>query len=302
MQNTWWLRYVSIILVFTPVLSLSAQVKAVPLILAQADSAYDQYMDLGYTAARQRQYSRALRYFQQALWERPGDWYANIAVNNVRSYVNSGSWFSSPFGRPNRRSSAGSRNNSCLQTEQDAVALIPKKGTQLTTSGYPTFYFYVPPNSAQGFEFSLQDSSSDEPLYKKNFPAVTQSEGIVSVSIPHHAMPALATNKIYSWSLSIICDADHRDQDLLIEGSIQRLQPNPHFSMELFKATLRDRARLYATAGFWQDTIATLAELRRYHPEDLAVQKDWENLLKSIDLTEIAAVPLVPNTTPYSKR
>ncbi len=292
----------SVILLFTPVIALSTQVKAAPLYLAQVDNAYDQYMDLGYTAARQRQYSRALRYFQQALWERPGDWYANIAVNNVRSYVNSGSWFSSPFGRPNRRGSAGSRNNSCLQSEQDAVALIPKKGTQLTTSGYPTFYFYVPPNSAHGFEFSLHDNNSDQPLYQGKFPAVTQSEGIVSVTIPYYAMPALVTNKIYSWSLSIVCDTDHRDQDLLIEGSIQRLQPNPHLSMELFKATLRDRARLYATAGFWQDTITTLAELRRYHPKDLEVQKDWENLLKSIDLTEIAAVPLVPDYTPYSKK
>ncbi len=301
MQNTWWLRYVSVILLVSPVL-MSTSVKSEPLMLAQADSAYDQYMDLGYAATRQRQYSRALRYFQQALWERPGDWYANIAVNNVRSYVSSGSWFSSPFGRPNRRGSAGSRNNSCLQSEQDAIALIPKKGIQLTTSGYPTFYFYVPPNSAQGFEFSLQDISRDEVLYKGSFPAVTQSQGIVSINIPNRAMPALVTNKIYNWSLSIVCDADHRDQDLLIEGSIQRLRPNPHLSMELFKASLRDRARLYATAGFWQDTIATLGELRRYHPQDLAVQQDWENLLKSIDLTEIAAVPLVPNAIPYSRR
>ncbi|GAB4380542.1 MAG: hypothetical protein Kow00121_37030 [Elainellaceae cyanobacterium] len=49
-------------------------------------SAYDRYMQAGYTATDQENYDRALLFFQRALDERPGDSYAQQAIENVEGY------------------------------------------------------------------------------------------------------------------------------------------------------------------------------------------------------------------------
>ena len=52
---------------------------------------YDRLMNLGYEASKQRDYQSALEYFQQALAERPGDYYASAAIRNLEGYLSRGS-------------------------------------------------------------------------------------------------------------------------------------------------------------------------------------------------------------------
>jgi len=94
---------------------------AVPtnLLLTQAQSSYDRYMQMGYDATRQRNYSVALAYFQQALQTKPGDQYAIIASHNIASYIArdrlSGGkrrryfMYIPAFGQPDRLVPAGTR-------------------------------------------------------------------------------------------------------------------------------------------------------------------------------------------------
>lgn len=49
-------------------------------------SAYDRYMQAGYTATDQGDYEQALLHFRRALDERPGDSYAQQAIQNVEGY------------------------------------------------------------------------------------------------------------------------------------------------------------------------------------------------------------------------
>lgn len=51
------------------------------------ESRYDQLMRLGYAATQRGNYETALEFFQQALTERPDDYYATEAINNVRTYL-----------------------------------------------------------------------------------------------------------------------------------------------------------------------------------------------------------------------
>lgn len=51
------------------------------------DSNYDSLMQAGYQATKQREYQSALEYFQAALAERPGDFYASAAIRNVKEYL-----------------------------------------------------------------------------------------------------------------------------------------------------------------------------------------------------------------------
>lgn len=52
-----------------------------------AEGDYDRYMRRGYDATERENYKQALRFFEAALAERPGDGYASQAIRNVRTYL-----------------------------------------------------------------------------------------------------------------------------------------------------------------------------------------------------------------------
>ena len=52
-----------------------------------SESPYDRYMRLGYDATQREDYGDALNFFRQALELRPGDYYANEAIENVSTYM-----------------------------------------------------------------------------------------------------------------------------------------------------------------------------------------------------------------------
>ncbi len=305
MKQIFWLRYLSAVLVFAPLMPVSSsKVAAVPIYLP-ASNAYNQSMQLGYDATKQRKYSLALTYFKQALQKRPGDTYAAIAVRNIEGYIarapqaavglgtNSITYIPDDIGIPSRRVPGASRGESCLRGSKSLTALTPAKNPELTTAGYPKFFFYVPKTSGQVLEFVLQDEKKDEQFYKKTFKTNGQP-GVIMLSLPANSTkPPLEMGKEYNWSFSVICDRLDRSQDLVVEGSIQRMAPDKNLTIELEKANPQERAILYATAGFWQDTLTTLAELRRSLPTDAGVKTDWEELLKSVGLEGIAKEPIV---------
>ncbi|MBW4478756.1 MAG: DUF928 domain-containing protein [Tolypothrix brevis GSE-NOS-MK-07-07A] len=291
MKKIFSIRYLSVFLA----LALSVSFSKVS--LAQTQSDYNQYMQLGYAATAQRNYSGAFNYFQQALQQRPGDKYASTAVNNIQSYLKNRRQatlgFVSSIGRPDRRSSAASRAASCVETGQTPTSVTPKTDPQLTTAAYPSFFVYVPQNSAQALEFVLQDNTSNRELYKTTLKPNKES-GIVRVNFPNNGnLPSLQNGKEYAWTFSIVCNTQSRDKDIEVTGSIQRIQADPNLAIQLQKAQPRERAALYATSGIWQDTLTTVADLRRTNPNDLAVKADWEDLLKSVGLEKIASSPLL---------
>jgi Domain of Unknown Function (DUF928) len=294
MKQIFPMKYLSVFLVLASSLSLNST----KVLLAQTKSAYDQYMQLGYTATAQRNYPSAFSYFKQALQARPGDKYANAAVNNVKNYVQRGRRASLAFvsnvGRPGRRISAASRSGSCVPKGQRPIALVPETDPQLTTAGHPTFFIYVPQNSAQALEFILQqDNTGDRPLYKTTLKP-NKTAGVVSVSFPSNSnLSSLETDKEYPWSFSVVCDTENRDKDLVVESSIKRIQPDSSLSIQLQKLQPRERASLYATFGFWPDTLTIMADLRRSRPNDSAIKTDWEDLLKSVGLEKITQAPLL---------
>ena len=53
-------------------------------------TSFEQLMNAGYAATQQRDYQTALRYFQNALQQRPGNVYATRAISNVQGYLRRG--------------------------------------------------------------------------------------------------------------------------------------------------------------------------------------------------------------------
>lgn len=195
-------------------------------------------------------------------------------------------------GRPEgRREGAGTRG-SCALGQKPLTALIPPTNSGQTLSGHPTFFFYVPQTRSLLAEFAVLDEKN-QPIYQTNL-NVTGIEGVVSVSLPETSeKPLLEAGKGYKWQFAILCNPDTQEDDLIVDGWIERVQPDATLVQQIEKASGRDRVVLLARSGFWYDTLHSLAELRTSEPNNTAFADDWTNLLQSVGLEKVSSEPLV---------
>jgi hypothetical protein len=181
-----------------------------------------------------------------------------------------------------RRAGMGSRDN-CPVVATALTALVPLREEQgeskqtntssagivegLTTSERPTFWFYMPytQNSKASAEFSLQDSTGND-VYKGAVSLPTNS-GVISISLPSNT--SLQVGKIYRWYLKVRCDR-------------QRTASVP-----------QEKVAIYAEEGIWFDSLNMLAQLYLSNPKDASVAADWQSLLRSVNLDNIATVSLM---------
>ncbi|MCC5661474.1 DUF928 domain-containing protein [Nostoc sp. XA010] len=214
-----------------------------------------------------------------------------------------------PDGGPvgNRR---GAASRGCGVSNQSVIAVVPvykqtfnQRQTEaisvtkvwgLTNEEYPTFWFFVPYQKSliDSIEFVVQDESS-QTLYR-TIVTIPEVPGIVSIRLNQNA-PPLQVDKMYHWffQIKVICNPQQPPEREYVEGWVQRVNPNPQLVDSLKQATPQQRVRLYAENGIWYDALTTLAELRLAKPQDPTLAVDWMNLLKSVDLENLAKQPLI---------
>ncbi|NMG11633.1 DUF928 domain-containing protein [Brasilonema sp. UFV-L1] len=258
-------------------------------LVAQANSAYDQYMQLGYAEAQKRNYQKALSFFKQAQQARSGDRYATRAINNVTDYINRNRPPSLSFnvGNPSRRRAAATRGG-CFKEEQSPIPLIPSdQETLLTTAEYPSLFFYVPQiQQAKGLELVIRDDSKFGTLQKVSLNP-TGKAGIFRVNLTSKTGKSLEPNKQYTWSFSVICNFQNRDNDLSLQGSIKRVLPDKNLTVDLKTAAPPERIEIYVKSKYWEDALRTLADLRLQNSNEPEVRKYWEELLQSVKLEKV---------------
>lgn len=173
------------------------------------------------------------------------------------------------------------------------TALVPQNKIGRTVSDYPTFLFYLPPTEAELAEFILEDQNGNQ-IYKQDV-TISNLSGVIGVSIPADKnVPPLEVGKSYRWNFTVICDAQDRSTDQLEIGVVRRVELSADIRSQLEKADARQKTVIYAENGIWQDALSTLAAARRANPNDAELAADWESLLDSGKLGEIAAEPIVP--------
>ncbi|MEH2193359.1 MAG: DUF928 domain-containing protein [Nostoc sp.] len=200
---------------------------------------------------------------------------------------------------PGGRVRGGAKRGDFPPTKHDLTALVPftKESNSVinvwgqTTLEHPSWFFYVPytKDSRYAVEFVLQDQDSNE-IYKKAI-ALPDKPGVIRVSLPTTA-PGLPLNKQYRWFLTISSDREKNSPPTFVEGVIQRVELNPAVVKELQTTELLKRYAIYAQNGIWYEALTILAQLRQKSPKDTELQAEWQNLLASIDLDDIAAEPI----------
>lgn len=197
-------------------------------------------------------------------------------------------------GLPGRREGGGTRTRGgCLAQQPSLTALMPDSNFGRTIAAYPSFSWYVPQNQATAAEFVLLDPANAE-VYKTIVP-VAQQSGIVSVSVPTDgSISALEVGKSYRWYFSLICDPLDRSADAFTTGWVERVEPSATLTQELATAPTQEQPIIYAEAGIWYEAISTLVKLRHQEPQNVALLNQWQNLLQSVGLEEVADEPLLP--------
>lgn len=195
----------------------------------------------------------------------------------------------------------------CYSSPHLLTALMPPNNVALTTATHPTFFIYIPHSSlpqtpeqlksgqtsvsseAYEVEFELVDDR-ENPIYQTTF-AIGDTPGIVSFTLPTTA-PPLEYGKYYHWYFEVLCDREDRSGDSIVSGWSRRLELSPDRWRSLKAASPLERPAVYAEAGLWHETLASLAELRRSQPKDRMLATAWTHLLKSVGLEKISQEPL----------
>ncbi len=224
-------------------------------------------------------------------------------------------------GQPNGGSGGGAIRGSCFKNQQNQEDKMPLTGLMprnslthrpvnqtLTVAANPTFFVYVPETttlSAEDLlfaEFSVSDDQDNE-VYQTTFPLPTvlssdvssssvSTPGIVKLSLP--ANVSLETGKNYRWVFQLSCGKANAERVFgrYVAGWIQRTALSSDLKTKIEQAKPLEQAQLYAKARIWSETLMLASQLRSSQPAE------WEELLKSVGLNELAQVPLLECCTP----
>lgn len=217
-------------------------------------------------------------------------------------------------GIPTGRYRGGASRGDCPATNSELTALVPfieqsatsdrKARTYVwgqTVSERPTFWFYLPYTSQGTYtpEFVLQDEN-EEVVYREMI-ALPAQPGVIGVQLPAAVAP-LAIGKLYHWFFKVYCSTEKKGTPISVEGMIQRVQPTSSLHAELATASSRQKVDIFAANGIWYDAITNLADLRYSQPQDAALTTAWADLLRSINLQDVAAAPLLDCCKPKANR
>jgi Domain of Unknown Function (DUF928) len=187
-------------------------------------------------------------------------------------------------GAPGGREGAGTRG---LQTLPILAVLTPKDHTGLTVQEQPVLYWYLSQETQHPVDIILTDRQSVKPLLETRLQPPLQP-GIQLVRLADYHI-RLAPGVAYKWSVSLVTDPSQHSRDIVTAGTIERIDLPDELRSQLGQADKRASARLYATAGLWYDTIATLSELIDAVPQDTTLRQQRATLLAQEGLTEAAA-------------
>ncbi len=200
-------------------------------------------------------------------------------------------------GVPGRRLGGGTRSDTVFSNAYAVlVALTTPDALSVTTTLRPKLLFYIPEMTATNTaEFVLFDHSN-ELVYETTF-EVAPTGGLVSVEIPEDA-PPLTLGENYQWYFSIIPEANDRAHDIVVYGSIQRVEATAWLAQRQIDigrldqlAPLRKARMLYQQADLWLDAAVMLDQMRQQNPEDTAIAAEWTHLLESAGLTPMLQLP-----------
>ena len=208
-------------------------------------------------------------------------------------------------GTPVGRRRGGTSRNQCPVSNLPLTALVPGQDTSKqtgqnfvsflasTVSEYPTVWIYIP-ESFKNYhvgEFVFQNEAGKD-IYRQSF-KLPETEGVIGINLPKKPEYSLEIGKKYHWYFKIYCGEPQSETAYYyVDSWIQRIAFTPQLQMQLNKAR-SEEYWAYFEQNIWYDTLTVLAQLLQANPSSSNLQKDWSNILQSIDLSNITQKPIV---------
>ncbi len=233
---------------------------------------------------------------------------SNVVISEQASALQPGQ--SSPTlrqGIPGRRVGGGTRSDLIFANASDVLtAITTPDPLTVTSASHPRLLFYVPEMlSDNTVEFVLRDRQ-DNLIYETTF-TLAREAGTVSVDLADSGLPALSLNENYQWYFSIVPNALDRANDVVVHGSVRRVDSAEWLALhpagmalaeQLVAADPLEQARLYRQANLWHDAALILDSLYQADPENVAIATAWSQLLQSAGLSNIDPTQRIPKAAP----
>ncbi len=182
----------------------------------------------------------------------------------------------------------GASRGVCNSNSIPLIALLPTTNLGYTTKAHPSLFFYIPTTPAQAGQFILQDDHY-QAIYETPV-TLPGGNGILQLDTAQLAgMPELKLGQQYHWYFTLVCDPGDPSANVSVDGWIVRTQA----PSQLLSASAEARPALYAAAGVWYDSLASLAVLRQTDPQDPTWQHDWQDLLTQVNLGQLSQAPFL---------
>lgn len=181
---------------------------------------------------------------------------------------------------PRRTAGAGVRGApACITThpDQTLVALMPNDRVSLTAAGQPSFFVFIPPNTAPEGVFELYLDEEHSGSYVEHI-TLSGDPGLIEVTIPPEI--ALQTDRDYFWRFSLVCDNRSPENNAIVQGNVQRIELTASQEAELKQITpgTLAEAQFYAENGIWHEATAILYDIQADSPQQ------WSEWLGSVNL------------------
>lgn len=186
-------------------------------------------------------------------------------------------------GRPANRVGGGTRGDK--NNIPFLAALVPDH-MGLTTQAQPPFYWFFSGAIKEEIEFTLIDERHIKPLLETNL-NIPSREGIQCLSLTDYGI-RLSNNIPYQWFVAIISDPNQRSKDIVVCGSIKRIEPSQSLISKLSQSNRTEVPFIYAEEGLWYDTLSTLNQLIAADPNDVGLQKQRIDFFEQVGLWEVA--------------
>lgn len=171
-------------------------------------------------------------------------------------------------GKPDRRMVGGAATRGTCKTFPTLAALAPYP-TGPTAHEQPVLYWYISTTVTNPIEFSLTDEDEKviRPLFETRIPPPVQA-GVHQIRLAG-SEARLKLGKQYQWSVALVCDPEHRSNDIVAMGFIER-------------------AKRPDETGHWYDEVMAASEQIEAAPTDMNIRRKRASLLEQAKLSEVA--------------
>ena len=176
------------------------------------------------------------------------------------------------------------------------TALVPFSHIGQTSSGHPTFAWFVSDRSPHPLQFQLFRADG-QPHYRTQ---LQSQPGIMQFSLPQD-QPELAAGQMYRWQVVRVCNPNAPLINSVVTAEIEVVKPNAALQAQL--ATTQNpqqRIDLYAESGLWYDALAeallasgnsqnqstVLELLDSLAKSEAQTSEDWSDRLRQIQTSE----------------